>query len=138
MRVLWLTNIPSPYRVDFFNELGKYCDLTVLFEKSESFERDKSWGKYDFKNFNGILLKSINFGGDRTVSFEVINYLKHRNYDHIIVTNFLSPTGFIAIEYMRLKKMKYFLESDGGFPKSGKGIKEKIKKHINYRSRFIL
>ena len=29
LKVLWLTNIPSPYRVDFFNEFGKYCDLTA-------------------------------------------------------------------------------------------------------------
>ena len=43
MNILWLTNIPSPYRVNFFNELGKYCDLTVLFEKKASDERDKSW-----------------------------------------------------------------------------------------------
>lgn len=33
MKILWLTNIPSPYRVKFFNELGKKCELTVLFEK---------------------------------------------------------------------------------------------------------
>ena len=32
MRVLFLTNIPSPYRVDFFGELGKLVDLTVLYE----------------------------------------------------------------------------------------------------------
>ena len=31
MKLLFLTNIPSPYRVDFFSELGKSCDLTVLF-----------------------------------------------------------------------------------------------------------
>ena len=33
MKVLFLVNIPAPYRVDFFNELGKYCKLTVLFEE---------------------------------------------------------------------------------------------------------
>lgn len=33
MKILWLTNIPSPYRVKFFNELGTKCDLTVVFEK---------------------------------------------------------------------------------------------------------
>lgn len=33
MKILFLTNVPSPYRVAFFNELGKHCELTVLFEK---------------------------------------------------------------------------------------------------------
>ena len=32
-RVLFLTNYPSPYRVHFFDELGKYVDVTVLESK---------------------------------------------------------------------------------------------------------
>ena len=32
---------PSPYRVDFFNELGKLCDLTVLFERRPDQITDK-------------------------------------------------------------------------------------------------
>ena len=43
MKILFLTNIPSPYRVDFFNELGKLCDLTVLFEKQIAQDREKQW-----------------------------------------------------------------------------------------------
>ena len=31
-KVLFVTNIPSPYRVDFYNQLGKFVDLTVIFE----------------------------------------------------------------------------------------------------------
>ena len=46
MKILWLTNIPSPYRVKFFNELGTKCDLTVVFEKRSSSERDESWKKF--------------------------------------------------------------------------------------------
>lgn len=32
MRVLYITNIPAPYKIVFFNELGKKLDLTVVFE----------------------------------------------------------------------------------------------------------
>ena len=32
MKVLFMTNLPSPYRVRFFAELGKKCDLTVIYE----------------------------------------------------------------------------------------------------------
>ena len=31
-KVLFITNIPAPYRIDFYNELGKHCELTVVFE----------------------------------------------------------------------------------------------------------
>ncbi|UJF26169.1 glycosyltransferase family 4 protein [Planococcus sp. 107-1] len=130
MKVLWLTNIPSPYRVNFFNELGKRCELTVLFERKHSKERDKSWKDFNFENFKGIILKGIKFKTDSSLSFEVLKYLKKGNYDRIIVTNFSTPTGIIAIEYMRLNKIRYSLESDGGFPGNPSVIKEKIKKHI--------
>lgn len=130
MKVLFLTNVPSPYRVDFFNELGKNCDLTVLFEKNTSEERDASWKNYNFETFKGVFLKGKSYKTDGAICFEVLKHLKHGIYDHIVCTNFSSPTGMLAIEWMRLKGMKYFLESDGGFAKNGKGIKEVIKRHF--------
>ena len=30
MKVLFITNIPAPYRIDFYNELGKHIDLTGI------------------------------------------------------------------------------------------------------------
>lgn len=29
---MFLSNTPSLYRLDFFNELGKYLDLKIVFE----------------------------------------------------------------------------------------------------------
>ena len=130
MKVLFLTNVPSPYRVDFFNELGKVCELTVLFEKSTSDERDDSWKKYQFENFEGILLKVKRISVDNAVCFGVVRYLKKGKYDHIIFADFLYPTGMIAIEYMRARHIPYWLECDGGFAKDGKGFKERVKKHF--------
>ena len=130
MKVLFITNVPSPYRVDFFNELGQLCDLTVTFEKNTSTERDKSWVNYSFDNFTGIFLKGISINTDTAFSFKIIKYIKNLSFDRIICTNYSSPTSMIAIWYMRRHKISYWLESDGGFAKSGKGIKEKIKKHF--------
>lgn len=130
MKVLFLTNVPAPYRVDFFNELGKLCELTVLFEKKTSDERDQSWKNYRFEYFNGIFLKGKSIDVDSAVCPEVVRYLKPGAFDHIIVTNFLSPTGMMAILWMRMHRMEYWLESDGGFAKDGVGIKEKIKTYF--------
>lgn len=128
MKVLFLTNVPSPYRVSFFNELGKWCDLTVLFEKTTSDERDVSWRKYQFVHFKGVVMDGKSIDTDSALCVSVVKYLKPGEYDHIIVSNFLSPTGMLAILWMRLKRMEYWLESDGGFAKDGKGLKEQLKK----------
>lgn len=129
MKILWLTNIPSPYRVDFFNELGKYCDLTVLFEKRFSNERDESWTKFNIDNFKAVFLKGKSIGVAEALCFEVIKYIDN-SYDHIVVTNFSDPTGIIAIAYMKLKGISYEIESDGGFAGTGKGIKEMVKRFL--------
>ena len=130
MKILFLTNVPSPYRVDFFNELGKYCDLTVLFEKETSSIRNDSWKNYSFDTFEGHILKGKAVGKASAITFETFKYIKDKSFDKIVCTNFSSPTGILAIEYMRLLKREYYLESDGGFAKSGSGIKEILKKHI--------
>lgn len=129
MKVLFLTNIPSPYRVDFFNELGKYCDLTVLCERNSSVERDESWKKIYIKNFSLITLKGINIGVAEGICPTVMKYID-KSYDHIIVTNFSDPTGIIAITYMKVKHIEYEIESDGGFAGTGKGIKENLKRWL--------
>ena len=130
MKVLFITNIPSPYRVDFFNELGKLCELTVIFEKASSSERDNSWQNYNTEHFKAVILKGIKHGVANAFCPEILLYLKKGLYDQVIVTNFTSPTGMLAITWLRLNKIPYWLESDGGFPKSGAGIKEKVKKHF--------
>lgn len=130
MKILFLTNVPSPYRVDFFNELGKYCDLTVVFEKRFSSERDKAWKDYTFANFKGVFLKGISVSTDSAVSFGAVKYVKDKRFDFIICANFSSPTGLWAVRYMKRHKIPYWLETDGGSPKSGSGIKEKLKRWV--------
>ena len=93
MKILYLTNIPSPYRVDYFNELGKYCDLTVLFEIQSSTERDKSWKSYKAENFKGIVMGGIRTRFDAAFCPSVIKYLKKGRYDYIVLTVLSSPTG---------------------------------------------
>ena len=127
MKILWLANIPSPYRVNFFNELGKSCDLTVLFEKKFSSERDDSWKSYDLRSFKAIFLKGKSVGVAEAFCPSVIKYLQ-KHYDHIVVTNFSDPTGILAILYLKLRNIPYELEGDGAFPGSGKGPKEWLKR----------
>ncbi len=142
MKVLFLTNIPSPYRVDFLNELGKWCELTVIFEREKSGVRDKSWNAWNFKNFHGIILKGIPVKvnedlDDQAICPQIVRYL-NRKYDRIIVANPCTPTGIIAIFYMKLRGIPYGIQSEGGFPKDGRGIKEALKRAVIGKACFYL
>lgn len=128
MKVLWITNIPSPYRVDFFNELGKYCDLTVLYERKKADNRQ--WNSDENKNYKVVFLKGLKKDVDTALCFEVIKYLNKRKYRHIVVGGYSTPTGMLAIQYMRFRRIKYILNCDGGFVREEKKLNYIVKKHF--------
>lgn len=130
MKILWLTNIPSPYRVDFFNLLGEQAELTVLFEKEYASDRNKAWKKEKFKNFNGVILPGMNTGTDNAFCPSVVKWLKKRVYDFIVVANYSTPSGMFAIQVLKIKNIPFLLEVDGGFAKGGRGFKEQLKKSL--------
>ena len=56
-KVLFITNIPAPYRIDFYNELGKHCELTVIFEAKRAPGITFNWKENTISNFKAIFLK---------------------------------------------------------------------------------
>ena len=110
MKVLYITNIPSPYKVDYYNELGKTCELTVLFELADSSERSEEWKKYRFETFEGIILKGKRISADTAVCPEIINYLKKGRYDVVVLSVLASPTALLAAHILRHRKIPYYYE----------------------------
>lgn len=139
MRVLYLTNIPTPYRVDFFNELGKYCKLTVLFERNDADNRENQWLKNENYNFQSIYLKGKKIGVDSAISFEIIKYLNKTFFDIIIVGGYSTPTGILAINYMKLRKIPFGINADGAFINHKENfLKKFIKKYNISAAKFWL
>lgn len=128
MKILFLTNIPSPYRVDFFNELGKKCELTVLFERHNAKDREENWLNNKATSFNAIYLEGIKVGNDSALCFSVIKWLKDKRFNIIVVGVYSTPTGMLAIEYMRFKRISFILNADGGFIKSENKFRYYLKK----------
>jgi len=128
MKVLYLTNIPSPYRIDFFNELGKYCELTVAFERHSSIKRSFEWHSTNYVNFNAIFLKGIDFGADGGFCPSIYKWLDKRKFDVIIVGGYSTPTGIIAIAILKIRNIPFCLNSDGGMIKNDKFLLGLIKK----------
>lgn len=122
MKVLFLTNIPSPYRVDFFNELGKYCDLTVAFEGKRATDRDDRWKAPLAENFKAIFMKGIRVKSDAFFCVEILKVLKDR-WDHIVICNYYTPTSSLAIASLKLRRKRFYIEADGGFIKEDSALK---------------
>lgn len=130
MKILWLTFIPSPYRLSFFEELGKECELTVLFERENSKIRKSHWDHFRFKGYKGFILKGITIGGYDRLCLDVLPYLS-THYDVIVISNPTSPTGILAAAVLKGKNIPYYVESDGAFPTGKKtGMKYFLKKYV--------
>lgn len=126
MKVLYTTTVPAPYKVDMFEELGKLCELTVIFEKDELSYRANGWMKKEFKNFKAVFLKGISFK-DRMFSKGIIDIVRSQNFDHIIIGVYSTPSSMLAMEYMKLRNIPYILSSDGGMVKKDSFINRKVK-----------
>ncbi len=129
MKVLFLANIPSPYRIDFFNELGKKCDLTVSFEGRSAADRDKKWKGKEAENFRPVYLKGIRYNAEQFICAGIISLIKQK-WDCIIVGVYSSITSMLAIEYMNLHRIPFIISADGGFVKEEKKAKYLFKKHF--------
>ena len=126
LRVLFLANVPSPYRVEFFNVLGRECDLTVLYQLHSSAERDKKWTAQADTCYAQVYLKGRATSVDKALCPGVIPWLQ-KDWDAIVISGNTSPTELLAIAWCKLRGIPYCLEADGAFPGSGRGLKELIK-----------
>lgn len=126
-RVLYLTLIESPYRVRFFNELSKFCDLTVLYERELSSNRNVEWAKSVKGAYCHTFLNGIKIGNEHSFSLRVFREILS-NYDHIIIGCYNSPIQMLAILVMRLLRIPYILNLDGEAFLKGNSIKAKLKR----------
>lgn len=121
-KVLYITNISVPYRTRFFEELGKKCDLTVLFESERSSIRNDDWIKFNNKNYKSEYLNSIASPQKHRFSFQILKHLS-KSYDCIIIGCYNSPVEILAILYLRLLGRKFAINIDGEVFKPKKIIK---------------
>lgn len=126
IKILYLTSNPSPYRVDFFNEISNMCDLTVIYEKKKLAHRDEKWIYEGERKFKEIYLKGVL---NSSLCVSILLHIK-KNYDVIIIGGYSTPTGMLAINYLKLKKIPFILNTDGGFIKEDKKITYLIKKYF--------
>ena len=129
--VLFLTNYPSPYRVHFFDELGKYMDVTVLYsDRVEDMKhRNADWFEEGEHGFRAVRLTPKVRIGRRYLCFDVLPWLK-KQYDAIVVCGYSSPTAVLAMAYLRLCRIPFYMEVDGGLVRQDGKLKHFVKKSL--------
>lgn len=129
-KVLFITNVLSPYRADFFYEWGKSCDLTVIATQDSVKSRDKKWKPTELSNYHYIPLHARSFRHDDTsLSFKLVKYLmKHvAKFDYIFFGVYVDPTEILGIMYCQLMHYPYIISDDGSFfTDSMVGIKRRL------------
>lgn len=117
MKVLFTSNLPSPYRVDFFNEWGKACDLTVLFERRRASDRDSNWLADRARHFTPVYLDMKEIGAEKSLGLGIVRRIRKERFDALFLTGYASPSVMLAIAYCRLRRIPFLIESDGGLTK---------------------
>lgn len=117
-KILFITNVLSPYRANFFSEWGKSCELTIIAAQDSVKSRDKKWKPTEFANYQYISLHARPFRHDDTsLSLRLIKYLfKYgETFDFIIFGVYTDPTEILGILFCQLKGYPYLISDDGGF-----------------------
>lgn len=127
-KVLYVSNIEVPYRSEFFNQLSKKVDLTVLYERKKSSNRDDKWTTSIKSNYKIKYLKGIKIKNEYSLSFGILKHIFSKKYDKVIIGCYNSPSQMIAILFMKIFRKKYILNLDGEYFFDGKGIKKRIKR----------
>jgi glycosyltransferase involved in cell wall biosynthesis len=111
-KILFITNLPTPYRVDFYNELGKYTDLTVIFEGKRSKELTFNWNEDTITNFKPVYFNEKL--DENKIYLQVLKYLSEKKFNTIVVCTYYTRTQILALLYLKSRRIPYYFETDGG------------------------
>lgn len=126
-KILYLTNIQVPYRVTFFNALAQRCRLTVLYERSQSANRDRTWANSAGMEYQAVYLDGRPVGAEFSFSLGVLRYVL-APWDGVIFGCFNSPVQQLAMLVMRVLRRPYYLSFDGEPFLREKGLKGRLKR----------
>ena len=133
--LLYISNIEVPYRVKLFNQLSEHFDLTVLYERESSKNRDEKWSKSIDKKYKAQYLNGLDISEENRLDIEIYKRLKA--YDYIVIGCYNSPSQILAAIYLKLKRRKFWFNLDGE-QFINNSIKGMIKKLVLKLSRYYL
>lgn len=129
--VLYVSNIPTPYKIDFLNELGKKVEVTALFEaKGASDQGIKfDWQMEMITNFKAVFLDEDNIK-EKHINLNAFKRVNYKKFDKIIISNYSYMTEMAILIYLKVRKIKYLLAVDGGKINKELFIKKLFKRYL--------
>lgn len=112
-KILFITNLPTPYRIDFYRELGKLCDLTVIIEARRSNNLHFNWNDDNIDTFKLHYLNDGNLD-EKKFNWSILQYLSKKKFDIIVVSCYHTYTGMLSLAWLKARHLPYVFETDGG------------------------
>lgn len=129
MKVFWLFNHPAPYKVDFFNVLGKDCEIHAVFERARESGRNAEFYKSKPERFTQTICSPLPLGGRNNWTRQPIRILKKDKWDIVVLNGWSTFSEMNAISYCKNHKIPYVFYINGGIkPEKESGWKYKLKR----------
>jgi len=129
-RVLFLFSHPAPYKVNLFNGLASFLDLTVVFERQLGSYSRQQYLPNDQMKFKYFFLKGLKIGQENHLSWGLVHHLKKHPYDVIVINGYSSLTEILTILYLQKHRIPYYIYVNGGVIREAKGFKFRFKKRL--------
>lgn len=140
MKVLIVFNHPAPYKVRQFNELARYVNLTVIFERNKAKNRPDSFYNINKYNFEVYFFEKGYFANENSHTKELVKFLKfhYREYDKIVMNGYSTSTERYAINFLIRNHIPYILFINGGVIKKEGLIKFVLKRfYISHAQSYL-
>ena len=112
MKILYLTDLLSPYRVEWMNMLSEKCEVFAFYFDEHEKTREKDWLKSIHNRFETYHMNNTVIGGVR-FSPDVFKLLKEKEFDIYIVDGYASLIQVQVIRWLVKKEKNVFVNVDG-------------------------
>lgn len=129
MQVLYLTNIPAPYRVEFFNQLATEINLTVVYEGHSDGMRNGAWLSREKLQHNAVFLDDVVGKRDLLQLRAIQQMISEKKYDLVVVGCYNTRLGALAISWLKQSGQRYLVNIDGMFF-PGTGVKKRLRDRL--------
>ena len=132
MKILWIFNHPAPYKVQLFNEIAKFVDLEVVFERTGEKSRPSEYYSKNVYNFKHYFFKHGYFGERNTFSGALKKFVKknYSRFDLIVMNGYSTVSEMKTIKYLNKHHIQFVFYINGGIYHKSFKLKENFKRKL--------